>query len=1713
MALNAPACKDTQDVQFKLHDKFVAFKECGEPRSNVQLLAISSSRGLLFAGNPSAPEMKVIIIKDLADAKMTCKQPQARLISLPSTPNYISCSADGNLLAVNYTQNGTSLLDIYSVQSFMTATVKPVYNIRLAPEDYVYAVQLLWNPVLPNNLAVVLSNGGLCMYALKEAGNFDMQTLDKSNQVKCGCWSPKGKQIVLGFPSGQLQQFKPDLTPAKTIVCPPNVHDAPFDTIAVHWLSTFQFAAVFLHHGEDCNPALYIVNAPKGAAPTYINYYDICYSLNGPRNHQFIFTHVSQWNFLLVTSANGVEVGVMGTTEAGDTPTWQQLTMLDEARIEMPLSEGSQEETFPLGFAYDTSTTHQLTINEQKLGIMPMVHVLSTDGKLLAFDFLNLMTGAVSVCSPPPPLADTSGQFRTLDKLLGAENKAAAPAAAAPPPKPEPTPKAEMSFAFPPNTVTSTPAAAKEKPLPFFPSLGDLGNKAPPAAAPASAPAPAPVLSFGAPTATLPSFGNPTVKPVSSFSSGLELVNNKPLYMVPSTFAPATNQLANAQSDSRMPVEHPELSDNDVEDVINQILAVQINAFSEEIQQLKRQTYSLLENLESPSSIKFYSKRLEDLQELNEQAQDVDFELDVQGLRQSLNESYAVVAECRARLEMHKNPEITRLMTSNTFDPTCQRILMRLRSYVAANEAQLRLAEQQIDTQWDQFQDVIRRRTKSKMHMPCLEGIYQRLTRLQNITSDERIKLNSIKAKLKDRGLLQPALLGKDASRTRVNETIDSLADSILSMSFSQVVDRNTKKLSKDKLQAIRKATQQGKINVIKPQRPDRVGLKSEVILETKIKSEQKKRASAAAAQKPPTAHKATQVATAVSAPAAPAPAPPPVIKTSVAKPAIQQTPVSSQFSFGNTSSSFVKATGTVTTAATNLPTPSTVVELSNKPAPALSMFGGAGSGLGSSGSIFNFSQAGGIPSKPTISFGGSNSAAPATGFFAGLGSNLDASKNATTKPKDTTPPKETPAVGGKPIETKKETTDLRKMLQPPINVGGFGSTNEAQATSTTTTTNTASASAFGSQFTFTGFGTSLGIGGASSTAPTTVPKAAPLAFGVAAPVKEPTASPATGLFAAAAKAATQPAPPPTGLFATAAKAATQPTPPATGLFAAAAKTAAEIVESTTTATFESKGSNMSVAPASIASAKSSEAAVTVVTPATTTAVASTTTESKDNLFGSVNICKPTVREGSGDSAGNVQPANVFSGFGNIAGNAGNFQFGADINAGGDASRGLFGTATTAAATTSVTTATSTSTAPSSVANVVTAVATSAVGTATTAPTTTTSPDSSSFSFSSVFNSLSTTSATPTLTSAPPAAFTAATTATTTGGPTSIFGGATSFATPTAAAAATTAAANPFQSKPFEAASPPAPAGNIFGGAPKPEQSVFGGSVTATAPPSGLFGSVAISSPSPFSNQPAAPASGGNIFSQAANTFGGSPGAPPSTSIFGGAGAGAASTTSPFGGSSIFGGGSANTTNQSPAGATAPAGGSIFGQSVFGQAAANATPVSGGNLFGGAASGGSIFGAANTATGNATSGGSLFESSSPGFGLFSQTTPASGGFGAFAQGGASVAQSGFGSMQPQQQQQPAAGGFGAKPVFGGSPSFGSPPTFGGAATFGSPKGFGAFGNATSTTTPSAFGAVAPAPKGNIFETLGSQESGLSFGNLAQTGNTNAQKPAFGGSGI
>lgn len=121
--------------------------------------------------------------------------------------------------------------------------------------DNAFSAQICWNPVLNSTLAICTTSGGLSLYAMKETG-VEYHSTDAGLQVKCCCWSPKGKQIVAGLENGKLVQFNMELKPVRIIECPPGIFtaSATFETIAVQWLSTYQFAVALSSQQEETRP-------------------------------------------------------------------------------------------------------------------------------------------------------------------------------------------------------------------------------------------------------------------------------------------------------------------------------------------------------------------------------------------------------------------------------------------------------------------------------------------------------------------------------------------------------------------------------------------------------------------------------------------------------------------------------------------------------------------------------------------------------------------------------------------------------------------------------------------------------------------------------------------------------------------------------------------------------------------------------------------------------------------------------------------------------------------------------------------------------------------------------------------------------------------------------------------------------------------------------------------------------------------------------------------------------------------------------------------------------------------------------------------------------------------------------------------------------------------------------------------------------------------
>ena len=58
------------------------------------------------------------------------------------------------------------------------------------------------------------------------------------------------------------------------------------------------------------------------------------------------------WPLIFCSSANGIEVALMGATGTPESASWQQWNLEDAGRAELPLVSNTNEERYPVGMAF-----------------------------------------------------------------------------------------------------------------------------------------------------------------------------------------------------------------------------------------------------------------------------------------------------------------------------------------------------------------------------------------------------------------------------------------------------------------------------------------------------------------------------------------------------------------------------------------------------------------------------------------------------------------------------------------------------------------------------------------------------------------------------------------------------------------------------------------------------------------------------------------------------------------------------------------------------------------------------------------------------------------------------------------------------------------------------------------------------------------------------------------------------------------------------------------------------------------------------------------------------------------------------------------------------------------------------------------------------------------------------------------------------------------
>ncbi|KAJ8039135.1 hypothetical protein HOLleu_16758 [Holothuria leucospilota] len=394
-----PSERQVNTLTFQQLCHFQIFDEKPEtlsPKERYQLIAVSNKYGFTFVGT-NAASIKIIKTDDLARISeemqetpgCTVEEYPHQILGIESRPVHISLNCDEQILSVVLRGDTSLQVHLYDVVDIcrQVSSAKPFITTSLSKEPNVDLIDLQWNPTSGSLFSVCLSDGVLVLWYLCEGKIGQLSTLSTSIKANAICWSPKGKQIVVGTSDGQLIQFTHKME-QKKVVGKPDFTNEPVKVVDVLWPSTYMWVVAYIDSDETVQPNLTIVHAPKDQPSSFINFEDICYGGGEDRKAKYYMKFLDKWGFVIASSGNSMETGILGQNPEDNTK-WDIWTLDDSARIELPLHE-SGDDTFPMGLGIDFSSERPFTAkNKEKRPAVPIVMVLSSEGLLCPFHIVN----------------------------------------------------------------------------------------------------------------------------------------------------------------------------------------------------------------------------------------------------------------------------------------------------------------------------------------------------------------------------------------------------------------------------------------------------------------------------------------------------------------------------------------------------------------------------------------------------------------------------------------------------------------------------------------------------------------------------------------------------------------------------------------------------------------------------------------------------------------------------------------------------------------------------------------------------------------------------------------------------------------------------------------------------------------------------------------------------------------------------------------------------------------------------------------------------------------------------------------------------------------------------------------------------------------------------------------------------------------------------
>ncbi|XP_045772356.1 nuclear pore complex protein Nup214-like [Maniola jurtina] len=769
-----PNSIDEPSLLYKLQRKIKVFNTNQPlPNRGYNLVACTSKYGLVFVATP-IKTLSVYYLKELIDKEC---EPQHLLVKLQVSPSHIAVNCNEEWLAVV----GGQMLLVYKCMDFQNMEIRPAVSIKcdVSPSTFVSALQ--WNPCIPDTIGIVFFDGTLLVSQVST-----MQMKKIQSNARCLCWSPKGKQLVTGNNDGTLSQFKPDLSPMKMVPTPNLFEGSPVEVLAIYWIATYQFAVAYRNAVDNSRPAVTIVNTPKGGQPVCHNYEDICYSMGSNRPWYYYLQGLAQWNIILSSSSNSMEIATLASPDGAN---WVQWCQSDEARPELPLTDKKQE-NYPVGICLDTAAIHQLPWGENEtLPPMPLLHVVSQTGLLSIFNIINLNKSAPQICAPIQPIALPAAALTINIPDDVPPQPAAPPAAPVAQPKPQP-PQVQYQ---PPVQAPQVAPVPVQQPIPVVPK-----------------PVPQPQSNVGLSTASSIRFGvikEPT--PPAAPEAPSPAPQPKPPVQAPKS------QAAAAAEASAALLEQEKINKAKMNQKLKSMLVKEVNDFNMDMYKFIKHTQEKL--LKFQQDIESANLRIDidmDPELLRKDCSVEELRETVVQLKLEMVRACAVIAEARTYANANELQEWTQA------DPLTVKRIASVKKLAYYVETQLDHARKALDLKWNEMYENHEYRGKPgyRMMRPILDDVYQPLVKQQEILSRQMTVLKMLRKTMDDCNIApmyRSSLIRSTPFRNK--DTLSKLTKNILNMSIEPQEKPKEHLLSSQKLDALRDILSNHKPIKVKP--------------------------------------------------------------------------------------------------------------------------------------------------------------------------------------------------------------------------------------------------------------------------------------------------------------------------------------------------------------------------------------------------------------------------------------------------------------------------------------------------------------------------------------------------------------------------------------------------------------------------------------------------------------------------------------------------------------------------------------------------------------------------------------------------------------------------------------------------------------------------------------------------------------------------------